>query len=220
MRKCYTKKSITVLLLCCLSFLVGCGYNQYMFKESITSPICVFEYDGCADVIYSEILRTLVLYNFPVFATNQKPDVLVTEIRCLYEITEYYDYFSHTGEYEGVIRKDEQSGRLIFLFTDLGNNKTEIKLFTHAFIDIDATAHGINTPNQHKFLNKYIDIIKEIPNIKLISEPEPEQQIDLSSRLPSANPTIFKSSSYTPIIVGIAVVAIMLAVALFQWPSY
>ena len=221
------KKNITVLLLLgCLSFLIGCFPVRQLIVDEFTSPTCVFEYDGSKNNIFSEIKKELAHYDFLVFPNDDRETaMLVTEIRKLH-YDEYYDislFFTDTVKFLMETPKEtsggksvKESGRLVFIFNE-ANNATRIELFVKVFIEMDVyTTEIAQIPFEHPLLYKFYGIISKLPNIKVIQAPpeqkeKPVKRNGLSPSKPPVEPPA-KPSSYTPIIVigGIGVLAILI----------
>ena len=143
-------------------------------NTEIFSPVCELEYGGSIDKACSEIQK----------AFSQKKIHLLegeAETAGMYEIykdldeNEKYDvgYFFGVQIPTNVIYKNEQKGRLFISVTDLDNGKTKIEVFTITVIDITVKAQETkaDTPNllPHNFVGKYLSILKEIPNMELLT---------------------------------------------------
>ena len=156
---------VAIILFSLLVGFSGCS-SYYALTEVVTSPTQIFEYNGSVEESYSEVKKELFRNNQMAFSYEDRHSaILVTNIRRLF-ISEYYNlnlFFQNIPE----IVFSNQEGSLFFLFTDLGNNKTKIELYTKTFVKIE----GDTPPKipsiypQHPFLQNHIDIISKLPKI-------------------------------------------------------
>jgi hypothetical protein len=218
-----TKYIFVLLLLGCLSVLVGCFPTRLIISDEFTSPICVFEYNGSIDDVFSKIKKELAFYDFLEFPNDDRNSaMLVTEIRKLHK-DEYYDVNLFFTTPPSFIHSSKEAGRLIFIFNE-ANHSTKIELFAKIFIELDVdvtTKRSASLPSHHPLLYKFYNIISEIPNIKVVQAP-PEQKViqeppetTKSSSKPIVEPSD-RPSSYTPIIVVFGISVALISVILVK----
>jgi hypothetical protein len=209
------KKNIIsiILLLGCLNFLTGCVTTKGVYDTSLTSKEpYVFEYEGSTDEIITIIKRALIKESFLFpYCDDRKDGMLNTDFKIL-DQDEYFNVHfmaNLLGVNVGI-----QRGRLSFIFTDLGNDKTEIELYAIISVEVkkDSWIDGFEglTTQGHPFIMKYKEIIRNIDKMELIYEPMPEIT---KSSANIVEPSV--ETSYTPIIFGVSV-ALLLVLILSQ----
>ena len=156
-----------------LNCLNGCAIPVPIeVSDEITSTHCIFEYDGSLNDIYSKIKREVAGYNFVEFQPDDRNSaLLVTNFKSL-PPNEKYNINLFFSTPTSLKEKDEQDGRLVFIFTEMGN-KTQIEFYT--ITQIKFKVHAKQYPSTpvglpHPMLIKYKEIIREMPNVKLISD--------------------------------------------------
>jgi hypothetical protein len=195
-------KNTILKIVCFLILLIGFSgcvnyvdysvfLNTYNIYYNIISPTYVFEYDGNVEEGYSEIKKEIFRNELPTFFHDDRYSaVLATNTRKLFQD----EYYHPTLFFEKLltsiptnINLNSQEGNLIFLFTNLGSDKTKIELYTKTFVELKIqiktptdevkTEVETITPTEHPFLQKHVDIISKIPNMKLVYiPPEPDSK--------------------------------------------
>jgi hypothetical protein len=157
-----------------LCYLSGCVPPQVVstIPNEITSTHCIFEYNGNLDDIYSKLKREVAGYNFVEFQPDDRNSaLLVTNFKSL-SIDEKYNINLFFTTPPSKVHMNKQDGRLVFIFTEMGD-KIQIEFYTITEVMISGTSkEPANIPARvpHPILLKYKEIIREMPNMKLISD--------------------------------------------------
>ena len=186
-------KIVYFLILYSLVGFSGC-YTFGNILDEIISPTCIFEYDGNMEESYAEVKKEIFRNELTTFFhDDRKSAVLVTGLRTLLP-NEIYSPNLFFNEQPFFVGSNYQEGSLVFLFTDLGNSKTKIELFTKTFVKLTAQIEKQTlriTPSQHPFLQKHVDIISNIPKMKLVYIPPEPYSKELHSWQPTRRDKTF-----------------------------
>jgi hypothetical protein len=161
-----------VYFLILLIGFTGC-YTYYTVPTVATSPTYVFKYDGNVEESYSEIKKEIFRNELTAFAHEDRYSaILVTDLKKLLPDEMYYPYLFFVDPSDWLIFNKQQEGILVFLFTNLGDDKTKIEFYTKTFVELsvrtgrnDETKIETISPPKHPFLQKYVEIFSKIPKI-------------------------------------------------------
>ena len=174
-----------LMMAVCISNLIGCVTTKGISDSSLTSEApYVFEYYGDMDDIITRVKRTLTLEGFTFAYDNREEGILNTNFKILLA-DESYD----AGFLKALanVHSDVQQGRLVFVFSILDSNTVTFDLLgkllyegkqTQNLFQSQTFATENSVPQGHPFIMKYREMIRNIPNTKLITSvpATPEKQ--------------------------------------------